>query len=120
MPKKKDESKKGKPRSAGKRATKRSVYYAGNFVRNKLGRILRHNGLKAAHSWMGEHTWIAENGGRDILGRMLKSTEVRLMLDRAPLKWERRREKAEARAEAKAILKAILPKQDSHGQTYCP
>ncbi len=55
MPKKKQESKRGIPRRAGKRSTKIAVYYKYRYPRNKLRRILKHNGEKAARKWAREH-----------------------------------------------------------------
>lgn len=44
------------PARTGKRKGRIAAYYAGAYLRNKLRRIVRRNGLEAANAWADRHT----------------------------------------------------------------
>lgn len=50
---------KGLPKRTGKRKGKIAHYFAGQYFRNKLRRILRRNGTKAAADWAEAHDCMA-------------------------------------------------------------
>lgn len=56
----------GRPKAAGKHTGKISMYYQVRYPRNKLRRILRHNGEELAREWARNH------GAEGILRQLMR------------------------------------------------
>ena len=96
---KKKESKKTAPSSVGKRSTRRAAYYAACYPRNKLRRILRHNGEGAAKNWASAH------GAEVTLVSMMRKPEFKGITVRLEKRALAHKERAKKKKAAKIAAK---------------